>query len=333
MNIPQIAWENFEEEEIHRVLTIFFEENNWKVYNIHKIQKSMEKGADLLVNADSKKIAISVKMKPRAKDRSQLFDLSERKEDEKYYIFIKDPAPLFKEHMEKFKEIKFLSKQSLNEWLFKLNPYLYTSLLLDNQKVIYELVKIKHQLCIFYEEYKKEYNKNKTTIKQTLDKDNLNILWRLKDDTASLYKIFRFIQYMFEIVENKKPNLEEDIIFVRGFVNSLKSIENYILNINNYFQEFYEKNKSFVHYAIYQTKDRSLWFSIFNFEPLIPKYVKMIFQKRENMKSSEKLNSFENANELSYDKFNILSLIAEKNRILANFMIAIESFVDYLFYF
>jgi len=241
MNIPQIPWENFEEEEIHKVLTIFFEENNWKVYSIHKIQKSIEKGADLLVHADSKKIAISVKMKPRAKDRSQLFDLSERKEDEKYYIFIKDPAPLFKECMEKFKEIKFLSKQSLNEWLFKLNPYLYTSLLLDNQKVIYELVKIKHQLCIFYEEYKKEYNKNKTTIKQTLDKDNLNILWRLKDDTASLYKIFCFIQYMFEIVEDKKPNLEEDIIFVRGFVNSLKSIENYILNIITIFKNFMRK--------------------------------------------------------------------------------------------
>jgi len=51
------------------------------------------------------------------------------------------------------------------------------------------------------------------------------------------------------------------------------------------------------------------------------------------MKNLEKLNSFENTNELSYDKFNILSLIAEKSSNLANFMIAIESFVDYLFSF
>lgn len=269
MKIPPFPWENFREEKIHSLLTKFFEEGGYVVYNLHKIQRSEERGSDLIAEKNSSKIAIAVKLRPENKDRAQLWDLSRREEQEKWYIYIKDPTPSFRKDMTNFEKIKFLSKKGLNEYLFNLNPYMYISFLLDNQAFSYLLMKIRHYLIKLYTEA--ERNKGSAT---RLDKDSFSILWRIKDDTVAFNKIFGFMQTMFEHIEGKKPKIDDDIITLEGFLRGMESMIDHCQNILKILTEFYDKNKNFIHYVIQETKIRSHWLMIFGrFKLFIPAYV------------------------------------------------------------
>jgi len=327
MKIQQVPWENFSEEEIHLLLSEFLEDEGHKVYNLHKIQRSEERGSDLIVEKNSSKIAIAVKLRPENKDRAQLLDLSRRGEQEKWYIYIKDPTPRFREDMT-FENIKFLPKKELNEYLFNLNPYRYISLLLDNQALSYLLMKIRRRLIEFNIEA--EGNKGSPAC---VDKDSLNILWRLKDDTVAFNKIFGFIQTMFEHIEDKEPKIEDDIITLEGFLRGMQSMIEYCQNIFEFLNEFYDKNKNFTHHVIQETKIRSHWLVIFGrFKLYIPAHVEKIIE--ESKKEEEKLNAMLNdlpAEISPYDKNNILHAITVYSREVFAFMYSVEAFIDDLF--
>jgi len=244
IRVRQISWEDFSEGEIHLLLSRFFEDEGYKVYNVHRIQRSEEKGCDLIVEKSGSKIAIAVKKRPVSKDRIQLRDLNKREEEEKWYIYVKDPTSKFKEEMKEYPEIKYLSKKDLNEYLFGLNPRLYTWLLLDNQELSYFFMEITRLLVKFSSESEKGQK-----IKRDLDRDSLKILWRLKDDAVSLHKIFKFSLKMFESIEDKEPNIEEDVIILDGFLKAMKDLIVSCQSILSGLRRFYEKNKSFVYYV------------------------------------------------------------------------------------
>ena len=263
--LPKIPWEMFREEEIHFIIRRACERNGWEVYNLHKIQRNVERGADLVVTKnDGSKLAIAVKIKPRSQDRAQLIDLSERPEKEKIYIYIKDPTPDFTKEMKKHADqIKFLDKDKLSKWIFNLDPYIYSSLVIDLHEFSFKLLEIQKSLIKFFHE-STEGNIKPTQMQ--LSEESLRILWRLKDETVSLNKTFRTFQLMFEVVEDKEPEPQKDIIFLNGFVNVLNNLYNSVIFINRWMNKFWEENENFVAYVIRKTEDRSNWKGILAFK-------------------------------------------------------------------
>lgn len=333
-NLPQIPWENFSEEEIHFIIQRACERNGWKVYNLHKIQRNVEHGADLIVTKDDgKKIAIAVKIKPRSQDRIQLNDLFERDEEEKIYIYIKDPTPDFKNAMSKYNSrIRFLSKKEFSNWMFKLDPYLYSSLIIDLHEFSLKLAELqKFLIKLFYESTEGIIKPAKTK----LNEESLRILWRLKDEVVFLNKSLRSFQIMFENIEDKPSEPEKDSVFLEGFIKVLNSFLDSIIFIHEKLKKMYEKNKNFVAYVIKKTEDRSNWKGILSFKLFIPGEIETEEDEEEDLKFLKNLSKVlgKPLEEFLKDekRYNIPHSIAESCRILANFMGCVEAFVDDLF--
>lgn len=337
VQLPTIPWEKFKEEEIHSIIQKACEENGWEVYNLHKIQRNAEHGADLIITKnDGSKLAIAVKVKPKSGDRTQLIDLSGRSEKEKMYIYINDPTPDFKKEIEKYtNQIKFFNKDKLSEWIFELDPYIYSSLVIDSHNFSLKLCEIKKSLMeFFYESTQKRKGKIKPKWIQ-LNEELLRILWRLKDETASLNKTFRALQFMFEFVEDKKPEPERDIIFLNGFVNVLKSLYTSLVFIHKLVNKLWEENKNFIVYVIQKTQDRSNWKGILAIEIGLPVFSEIEAHDEENKQLMKRISELSGTSMRdilsSEERYNILYSITENCRIFANFIDCIESFVDDLF--
>jgi len=74
----QIPWKEYSEIEILEILTMLFRERGFKVYNVHKTDRSGENGADLECSktGETGKILIAVKKKPGKSDIGQLETLA-----------------------------------------------------------------------------------------------------------------------------------------------------------------------------------------------------------------------------------------------------------------
>jgi len=334
VQLPTIPWEMFSEEEIHFIIQRACESNGWEVYNTHSIQRTAEHGADLIVTKDDGiRVAIAVKIKPRSQDRAQLLDLARRPEKEKIYIYIKDPTPDFVNEMKTYaNQINFFDKNKLNKWIFDLNPHIFSSLVIDSHKFSLKLLEIQKSLIKFFYESTKG---NVKPVRTQLGEELLRILWRLKDETASLNKTFRSFQLMFEVSKEKEPEPQKDVIFLNGFINVLDNFYTSALFINRFINKFWEENKNFVSYVIQKTEDRSNWKGILFFEIYAPDFLK----NKKNIEEEKQLlewiskKSGKSMKELLTDekRYNISHSLAETCRILANFIDCIESFIDDLF--
>lgn len=332
--LPDLPLEDFAEEEIHLIIEEFFRSKNYKVINLHRIQKSEERGCDLIVEKNDRKIAIAVKIKPRAKDRAQLEDLSKRDEQEKWYVYIQDPTPRFIEKMNELKDkgIVYLSKSELCKKLFSLNNIFYLTLLLHNCKFSRSLIFISEFLTKIYnsiDDYKKPSKSQEVMIN-----DILKTLWRLKDDAATLNKSLGDFQMMFEYLERRSTNLslEQEISFLKAFLNV---IESYLEKSNRLLENLKRlcKSNHFVNYVIYETQDRSNWLGIISFRLLAPRYLQQEIE--DARKAVNTMKRHLNINRLpdSDIESKVLSLLAEYCRKISNFAWCIEEFIDDLFYY
>lgn len=331
-NLPSIPWEIFSEEEIQYIIERVCERNGWEVYNLHKIQRNMEQGADLIVKKeDARKIAIAVKKKPGSGDRAQLKDLSEREEEEKLYIYIQNPTPGFKKWMEELKNsIKFLNKIDFNRWLFEIDPCVYSSLLLDNCEFSHKLLEIQKFLISLFLKSEK-FHKD---ITHKHDEDSLRTLWRLKDDVVTINKSLRCLQTLFETAENKRPNLKEDVEFLRGLINTFDDMLINLQHLHKNIKKFAEKEEEFIFYVIRKTKDRSNWIYIASFKLYTSDNV--IRGRNENeeifLKELSKILNKSIAELLKDEKrFAIIGCLANTCRRYANFVEGVENFIDDLF--
>lgn len=318
-NIPLIPWEKFSEEEIHHIIEAALTWDGWETYNLHKIQKSEERGADIIASKDDKKIAIAVKKKPRASDRSQLKDLAYREEDEKIYIYINNPTPKFLEEMENFYlMINFLSKEEFNKWIFEKDPIIFTDLLLFNHSLIYEFVKIQVLLLMLYKE--RDNDQMKSYKWKKLDEASLRTFWRLKDDTVFINKTLRSFQLMFERLSENDIDIETSINILKSFIGVLNLLDKRCRFVYKHLKGFCEKYKDYVLYVVGKTINRSNWINIATFQPPIHGY--LLYDEYKIPKESN--CDVPNLN-------NIIYSLANFCRISANFADSVEDFVDDLF--
>ncbi|MCD6399406.1 restriction endonuclease, partial [candidate division WOR-3 bacterium] len=318
--VPVIPWEKFSEEEIHYIIEDILTWNGWDVYNIHKIQRSEERGADIIATKDNRKIAIAVKKKPKAGDRSQLKDLFNRREDEKIYVYINDPTPIFKEEMEDFSgAINFLSKESFSKWIFELDPEIFTALFTFNHSLIYEFTKMQIFLLILWREWKgaptKKYKWKK------LDEDSLRTLWRLKDDIVFINKTLRSFQLLFERLSERNIDIEASLDILKSFARVLDLLNKRCPSMRDRLRKFYEKNKNYTLYVVGKTNDRSNWLSIASFHPPIHGH---IIDDHESKMSKKEDTHISDSDSIIYSLSNFC-------RVSANFADSVECFVDDLF--
>ena len=203
----QIPWHKYSEEEIQEVLTLLYRERGYEVYNVHKVDRRGEEGADLECTrpGETDKILIAVKKKPQQKDIKQLNTLANRTVRTKIYVYIEEPSTSFKKALQKVKDkVSFWNSEKLTYEFFSTDVRFYLFMIIENaiEKDSYDIT---FSFAKFYLDLEKEGTKFKGPVKA--DEEMLNLLWQAKDRSVSLHKSLRTLQTLFE--EMKLPTIDE----------------------------------------------------------------------------------------------------------------------------
>lgn len=135
-------WNNRKEEDIQDCLEEAYSKLGYKVINLHKVDRSHEKGCDLECKSPSEVVYIQTKIKPHKKDIAQLKRLASSKADKKIYVYIFDPSVSFKKEMEKTKNVKFWDKEELHNFLIENQSTKYIRFLFLSTTLVRRIVDI-----------------------------------------------------------------------------------------------------------------------------------------------------------------------------------------------
>lgn len=257
-----INWERYSEEEIHTLICLLYQGLDYHVKNLHQADRANENGADIVVEKDTEKIAIAVKIKPTKTDRDQVIDLSNRLEGKKIYIYIKTPTDKFQDFVKEFSnKIDFWDAKKLNDFFRKKHPYFMANIIFDTSDIHRELEGLK--FLLFY--LREVCSKLKKEPVKKLNKNDFLILWRLKDVAVTLHKTNETISPLLKTPMNFKNNkLNEH--FVEIFLNYLEIMYTNFNLFTKHFLEFYKNNKSLVHNGIIRGITTSHWYWIGGFK-------------------------------------------------------------------
>lgn len=326
-----IPWDRFSEDEIRKILSLFYETQDIKVYDVHSADRSHEEGADLILNDDT---AIAIKIKPKKGDCYQLIELSKRKEEHKIYIYIQDPAVSFKNAMGAWGEnVEFWDNKKLTNTFFEKNPYFAANIIFENSNCFQTLLRIRN---LFFDLWSENFNKKNVYNKKTkIENKSLSTLWRLKDMAVTLHKTSKLLNSMFKgNFTESNMNLNKELI--EAYLQFLDALNKHIVLFPSYFSEFYERNKEYVDYIAYNTSDRSNWLYIAWFKPLVHGMVKEKLEEEiESTKKHKKsLKEFPDKEfEKNRSKKNdVWSAIESQTHLIHIFGCAVEATIDDIFY-
>lgn len=258
----EIPWELFSEEALHVIISEFYEHLGFRVYNLHRIQRPMEKGADLVLAKEGKEVvAIAVKIKPRKNDAYQLIELSRRREENKLYIFIGDPSPDFKEEMGRCKkEVRFINENDLTADFFERDPYFAVSLYCDNTPFALTSARIRDLFLTCFDEQQRTVNGP-----NLLNNTSLKTLWRLKDNSSVLYKLNNFVAHTLRALDKSKFNKEATDALLEGYSYLLMLMGTVAQEFEKFFKEFLDENINFMKDLIRKTRIGSNWLHLSSF--------------------------------------------------------------------
>lgn len=281
----EIPWGRFSEEELLVIISAFYEHLGFGVYNLHRIQRSEERGADLILSKEGKRVAaIGVKIKPRKKDAYQLIELSRRKEKDKIYVFIGEATPQFKEEMERYRQkIHFLNAKELTHTFFENTPYFASNLFLDTTIFSLLTARIRNLFLTIYHDAKKE-----SPEPGGFDESSLKTLWRLKDNSAVLYKTNLFFMEMFDHLDKSKFTKEGAHALLRGYDCLLALMGDAAKEFERFLKEFLNENRNFIKRVVQETRIGSNWAYIFSFKILSPGSVEDVITTEKEREVEEK---------------------------------------------
>jgi len=327
----QIPWADYSEIEILEVLSLLFRKRGYQVYNVHKIDRSGEDGADLECSktGETEKILVAVKKKPRKNDVGQLKTFAKRSENMKIYVYIEEPSTFFREAMQQLdNRISFWNAEKLTNELFSTDTRFYLFMVLENsfQQPIFDLS---------YSFVKKYLDLTKKRAGKPIKADAkmLNLLWAAKDRSVSLNKVLRTLQKLFEGMSLSDVDDNAKRSIVEAFLNSLEDLKFTSLDaLYDIFQEFLEKYPTNFEQFCEQTKGRSNWLYFSKNKPeLSPNFILESLERSYDFEAKIKdvLAKHEILNDAEQD--DLAYVLGDVSRILANEVMMFEDAVDDLF--
>lgn len=317
--------------EILEILTLLFRERGYKVYNVHKTDRSGENGADLecTKTGETGKILIAVKKKPRKIDTGQLEILAKRQASTKIYVHIEEPSTAFRKAMEKVKNhVSFWNAEKLTYEVFSTDIRFYLFMIIENsfEIPIFEMTRS------FFKVY---FNLKKKRAGKPIRADSkmLNLLWAAKDRSSSLHKALRTLQRFFEETDLSRADEETKRSIVEAFLKSLEELKFQSLDtLYDHLQEFLDEYPTNFEQYCEQTKGRSNWtYFAANIPKLSPKYIIESLESSYEFEAKHKdfLKKLEVPNNITQDDLSYL--LGDISRILANEVSMFEDAVDDLF--
>lgn len=318
-----VPWDVYSEEEIQEVLAHLFSLKGYRVYNIHKSDRSREKGADLecIKNAESEKVLIAVKKKPSKDDINQLNELRKRFESTKIYVYAEPPSAAFFKEMSSDKEnVSYWDSDKLTYELFNYDLRLYLFMIIENY-ILKESYNFNYNFITYYRDVK-DGDKDKVSVTK-LNYDMLKLLWNIKDRSVSTHKSLRLLQDLYDQTIPLDVNEIGKMQLINGFLSSLFKLKtNSILPLIKLLRDFMEKYpNNFTRFCI-ETEHRSNWLHLSNHYPkLTPRNIISSFRKKRNESSNyEPVTNYVNE-DLAY-------LLGDISRILSDWPFWMEDTVD-----
>jgi len=266
-----IPWEKYSEDELRKIIKVYYKERGFNVDDLHEADRRGEKGADLIVYkpSESEKIAIALKVKPKKSDIYQLQELGNRTERQKKYIYIETPATDFYFAMDKHKNVDFWDSKKLEYEISSGHPSVALWIIVSNSPLFACIAQIEHSLRLVRLKWD---NKEKFEGKDLSDPNFYREIWRLKDDFSSLHKSLRLLQGIFEYdlerieslpIERQNYTLEHILNYMGCSTYSVENIVQ-IADLYSHFSKFIKEYGKMVSSVVEGTHDRSNWFYYIN---------------------------------------------------------------------
>ena len=290
-----VRWNKYSEIEIQLIVSHLFKSRGYVVRPQHLVDKSREKGADLIASktGEVEKIAIQIKKKPSISDITQLHQLAKRPEEIKKYIYVKEPSTGFLNEMENYsKKIDFWNGEKLIKEILYDDPYLALLLLISDTQSARYLSEIQTILLSYYDRTK---GKNLGDIKlPNPTKELFQLLWQAKDRACSLGKGLLLVGVIFDQTDRKSSALKTiDLDYTAGsFARMVQDL--YVQEVRplyEFFREMSERYQEYIEYAAIERRIGTEWIYIMTFWFLLPGRVQSTFRlwKKEEEKLKRSL--------------------------------------------
>jgi len=327
----QIPWHLYSEEEIQEVLTVLFKEKGYEVYNIHKIDRRGEKGVDLECSrqGEAEKLLISVKKNPRQKDVNQLNDFADKPVKTKIYVYTGEPSTGFKKVMEKVKDkISFWDSRKLTFETFAVDARFYLFMIIENyfEKDVWAIT---FSFCKFYMDFNEQGRRFGKPVKA--DRKMANLLWQIKDRSASLHKSLITLQTLFERMKPFKTDQDTEMYIAQAFLKSLSFLQMDSLKpLRELYLEFLRKYPANFEQFCIESKGRSNWKYFIEMKPqLLPGQIIKSFEEGKEM--TQTMRELIPQTETKQEKERLTETLGDISRILASEAYWLEDTVDDLF--
>ncbi|MCP8309380.1 MAG: restriction endonuclease [archaeon] len=331
--MPLVEWERYSEPEIHAIISYFFGSQGYNVRNLHQLDRAKERGADLILSrpAESERIAVQIKKKPKGSDTEQLRRLSERSEKVKKYIYVQEPTEDFAEMMEQYKSrVDFWDGKKLCREIIKDNPYLGLLLSISSTQTAQILSFVQAMLIRKWREM--ENKKLEEISLPKPDEEFLHLLWQAKDRAVAFGKGFMLLANAFDSTDRKSPALEtRDLDYtVLSFVRLID--DPYIdlaHSLCEFFQKIFKRYVEYVEYACVERRIGTEWLELAKFHFLAPGTVVRVIDiwQQEDAEINEAIKSLP-PSELTMAHYTIFDAIHNLSRDLALLGDGIEGIID-----
>lgn len=334
-----VRWNKYDEEEIQAIVSQLFKSRGYTVRPQHLVDRSKEKGADLVASktGEVEKIAIQLKKKPSSKDIRQLGQLSKRPEEIKKYIYVEEPSTDFLNEMENYSnKIDFWNGEKLIKEILRDDPYLALLLLISDTQSARYLSRIQMILIDYYERTK---GKSLSDIELPNPTEELfQLLWQAKDRACSLGKGFLFVGDIFDQTDRESSALKTidldytaesfDRLIQDLYIQEVRALYDFFMEMRNRYEEYIE-------YACIERRAGTEWMMLMTFWFLLPGRVKGTFHlwNKEDEKMKRSLDKFarmlsvNNSKNLQRD-YSIFGAIHRLSKQVAQLGMGIEGIID-----
>ena len=334
-----VRWNKYSEEEIQVIMSQLFKSRGYTVRPQHLVDRSKEKGADLIASktAEAEKIAIQVKKKPSSNDITQLSQLARRPEKIKKYIYVEHPSTDFSNEMEAHsKKIDFWNGEKLIKEILDADPYLALFLLISDTQSAWYLSEIQMTLMSYYDKTKGKSLEDIELPNPT--KELFQLLWQAKDRACSLGKGLLFVGNIFDQTDRESSALKTiDLDYTAGsFAHLIQDM--YIQEVRalyDFFVEMSARYKEYIEYACIERRPGTEWMYIMTFWFLTPGRVKGTVRlwEKEDKKIKRSLNKLARMHPPNSSKhlkrdYSIFGAIHVLSKAVAQLGMGIEGIID-----
>jgi len=179
-------WKLIDEEKAHICLEEIYSKKGFTVRNLHRDDRFHESGTDLLCTRNDISIGFAVKKKPKQEDISQLKKLADSNSSIiKFYVYLDSPTKPFIDAMISYTNVHYLDWSKFHPLLVQNGSVNYIFLYFAVHKLFENLSNI------YYLIYDKRATKQ---YKHSLDREEAEFMWNIKDDAVKLKSSFEYLQ-------------------------------------------------------------------------------------------------------------------------------------------